>query len=423
MSGEARADWWQMAEIGSRMGYADAFAFENAAAIFSEYAAQTAFINNGARDLDIGAYAGISSAEYDALTPFQWPQPKDAQPTETRFFANGGFFTPDRRARFVPVQAQGHARKSDGFPLTLNTGRIRDQWHTMTRTGKSPRLSAHFAEPFAELHPRDAASLGISDSDIVRVESPHGTILVRGLISLRQSAGSVFVPMHWTDQFASRARVDTLIPPLTDSHSGQPASKNAAVRIKRFEAAFYGFAVTLRKPCFPETAYWVMARNEGGWSLELAGEIAPANAEDLACHIFGLEDCLASQPLAYIDEERGDARIAFFRGSQFVGGLYLSKNPIAISRTWLCEQLANDHPRPKDRYRVLAGRAPADMPEKGAIVCACFSIGRNEIDDAVQAGCATVAEIGDSLRAGTNCGSCRAEIQQIISERRLIAAE
>ncbi|MGF1621015.1 MAG: molybdopterin-dependent oxidoreductase [Rhodomicrobiaceae bacterium] len=423
MPGEARADWWQMAEVGRRMGYADAFAYESPAQIFSEYAAQTAFINHGARDLDIGAYAGIGPAEYDALTPFQWPQPKDAQPTETRFFANGGFFTPDRRARFVPVHAQGHARKSDAYPLTLNTGRIRDQWHTMTRTGKSPRLSAHIAEPFVELHPNDAASLAIADADIVRVESPHGAILVRGLITSRQAAGSVFVPMHWTDQFASRARVDTLVPSLTDPHSGQPASKNAAVRAERFAAAFYGFAVTHRKPRVPETAYWAIARNEGGWSLELAGETSPANAEDLACHIFGLEDCLASQPLAYVDEERGDARIAFFKGSRFVGGLYLSKNPIAISRTWVCEQLTNDHPRPQDRYRVLAGRAAANMPEKGPIVCACFSVGRNEIDDAVQAGCGTVSGIGKSIRAGMNCGSCRAEIQQIINERRLIAAE
>src|SRR5262249_31913673 len=148
-----------------------------------------------------------------------------------RVFADGRFFTSDRRARFVAVAASDEVRTSPAFPLVLNTGRVRDHWHTMTRTGKSPRLSQHLAEPYAEIHPQDALRLGIGDADLVRVASSEGSILVRALISARQADGTVFVPMHWTDQFATRARVDELVPALTDPTSGQPASKHVAVRI------------------------------------------------------------------------------------------------------------------------------------------------------------------------------------------------
>ncbi|TJX12588.1 MAG: nitrate reductase, partial [Mesorhizobium sp.] len=94
----------------------------------------------------------------------------------TRFFANGNFYTPDRKARFIAIRPTVETRITPDFPLILNTGRIRDHWHTMTRTGKSPRLSQHIAEPFAEIHPVDAQRHGISDADIARVSTPSGEV-------------------------------------------------------------------------------------------------------------------------------------------------------------------------------------------------------------------------------------------------------
>jgi assimilatory nitrate reductase catalytic subunit len=421
--GEARPDWWQLAEVGRRLGHAEAFTYIHAADIFREYAALTAFENDGARDLDLGAHAAIDMSAYETLAPFQWPQPQGAAPGETRFFADGGFYTPDRRARFVPTAATAQPRATAGWPMTLNTGRIRDQWHTMTRTGKSARLSAHLAEPFAELHPQDAARLGIADADIVRVTSPHGEVLLRALLSHRQRPGSVFAPMHWTGQFAARARIDALVPPLTDPHSGQPALKNVAVKVERFAAGFYGFAVSADKPADPATAYWAAARTEGGWRLELAGEAAPPETEDFACRLFGIADRSACQILAYRDNERRDARIAAFDGARLLGALYLSSQPVEVSRPWACAQLTAGHANMLARYRIAAGRAGADMPEKGAIVCSCFSVGAGEIAVAVRAGCTTVQAIGASLSAGTNCGSCKSEIKAIIDQHRLVAAE
>jgi assimilatory nitrate reductase catalytic subunit len=423
LPGEARPDWWQLAEVGRRLGHPEAFAYPNPAAIFREYAELTAFENEGARDLDLGAHAEIDLAAYDALAPFQWPQSKGAGPSETRFFAEGGFFTPDRRARFVPVSATARPRTSGDWPMTLNTGRIRDQWHTMTRTGKSARLSAHLAEPFAELHPDDAARLGIGDADIVRVTSQHGEVLLRALISTRQRPGSVFAPMHWTGQFAAKARIDALVPPLTDPYSGQPALKNVPVNVTRFAAGFHGFAISAGKPADPGTAYWALARAEGGWRLELAGDVFPDDAEDLARRLFGLTGLEAEPILAYRDSVRRDVRIAVFDGTRLHGALYLSSGPVAVSRQWATAQLAVEHANPLARYRIAAGRAGANMPDKGAIVCACLSVGVNEIAMAVRAGCATVQAIGKALSAGTNCGSCKAEIKAIIERNYPIAAE
>ncbi|MGH7003812.1 MAG: molybdopterin oxidoreductase family protein, partial [Alphaproteobacteria bacterium] len=181
--GEARADWWQMAEVARRMGFGYAFDYGSPADIFAEHAALSAFENAGSRDFDIGAQAGIGVNDYDALEPFQWPQPFGAAAQVTRFFSHGGFFHPDGKAHFVPVEAPGASRQGGAFPFMLNTGRIRDHWHTMTRTGKSARLSAHIAEPFAEIHPADAAGLDVRSADLVEVTSPHGSAVVRASLT------------------------------------------------------------------------------------------------------------------------------------------------------------------------------------------------------------------------------------------------
>jgi assimilatory nitrate reductase catalytic subunit len=157
--------------------------------------------------------------------------------------------------------------------------------------------------------------------------------------------------------------------------------------------------------------------------MEFAGDEAAPNVEDIARQILAIEPSSALETLAYHDSKSGSGRVACFSGAQFLGALYISREPVAVSRMWACDQLAQDHADPKARAQILAGRAGADMPDKGAIVCSCFSVGSGEISQAVRAGCISVDAIGKALGAGTNCGSCRAEIQQIINENCLIAAE
>ncbi len=172
----------------------------------------------------------------------------------------------------------------------------------------------------------------------------------------------------------------------------------------------------------PDTEYWALARTEGGWRLEFAAAALESSAEDLACRLFGIEDRPSAEVLAYHDRTQGQARIAYFAGTRLIGALYLSREPVAVSRSWACAQLAADHSDLGARSRVIAGRAGADMPDKGAIVCSCFSVGVNEIGEAARAGCVTVEAVGRAVKAGTNCGSCRAEIRTLLAGMVLPAA-
>jgi assimilatory nitrate reductase catalytic subunit len=418
---DAMPDWWQMTEVARRMGFAAAFDYRSSARIFAEHAALSAFENGGGRDFDIGAFSDIDAEAYDALAPFQWPRPAGAAPRTTRFFASGRFYHPDGKARFVAVDLPETERRDERYPLTLNTGRIRDQWHTMTRTGRSARLSSHIAEPFAEIHPRDAADLGVETASLVEIASPHGGVVVRALVTDRQAAGNVFVPMHWNGEFAARARVDVLVPAVTDPFSGQPASKNVAVAVRPFDARYYGFAVTAECGADLQAAYWARARAEGGWRVELAFETAP---EDWAAWCRGAFDIPGHiEPLGYADRQSGDLRLAFFDGNRLRAALFVARQPVAVARNWAVSQLAADYEHRRQRAALVAGRPGGDHADPGAIVCSCNSVGVNRIVGAIRGGCRDVDAVGRETSAGTNCGSCRAEISGIIDGCLRTAAE
>src|SRR6195952_2345255 len=149
--GETRPDWWIVGEVAKRLGFGAAFDFNSAADVFREHAALSAFENNGGRDFDLGALQSLSDEAYDAMAAVLWPARLGDIAPQERFFADGGFFSNDRRARFISPQIPAlRTEISLGRPLRLNTGRIRDQWHTMTRSGISPRLRQHLAEAFFE---------------------------------------------------------------------------------------------------------------------------------------------------------------------------------------------------------------------------------------------------------------------------------
>jgi assimilatory nitrate reductase catalytic subunit len=418
--GEARADWRAVCEVAKRMGFGEAFAYGDASEIFAEHAALSAFENEDKRDFDIGAWAKADRQSYDIMLPFQWPQPAGTAASQTRFFGEGSFFTPDRRARFIAVRAAA-SKDVAANELVLNTGRVRDHWHTMTRTGKSARLSQHLAEPFAELHPDDAARLGIADADIVRLRTTHGEVLLRALITERQSRGSVFAPMHWNDQFAACARIDALVPPITDPVSGQPALKNVAVRVEKFAAAAFGFAVLSEKPQQIAADYWALARCEAGWRLELAWEAPVEDWHRTAAMLFGVDP--QASLVAYHDNASAQHRIVAFEQGRMLGALFVAREPVSVSRQWAAQQLLIDHADYGKRLAVAAGRASGSGADIGAIVCSCFGVGANQIAACAARGAGSVAEISRLLKAGSNCGSCRAEIGAIVNAHRLQAAE
>lgn len=419
----ARPDWWIVSAVACRMGFTAGFTYQCAADIFREHAALSARENNGTRDFDIGAAATLSNTQYENMAPFYWPWKEGSAPSEPiRFFASGHFFTADGKASMKPVKAAtpGNASLSNHYPMILNTGRIRDQWHTMTRTGFSPRLTTHLGEPFVEIHPQDALIHGIQDADIVSVGSPLGSTLLRASLSDRQTPGQVYAPMHWTDVFASRARVDTLISSVTDPYSRQPASKNQAVFIQRYEARSFAYVLHRRavaRQLLPDIQYWSKSPVENGWRYEMASLLDPHALQALITSLFSVsDDTVDDQSLSCDDEAAGKFRRAQFIGSQLQTLAIVANEPVELSRSWAQQLLTENWADKSRRYRLLAGRASADQPDKGAIVCSCFNVGTTQIEEAIEYHqCHTVSAIGERLQAGTNCGSCRSELQGIVN--------
>jgi assimilatory nitrate reductase catalytic subunit len=412
--GEARPDWRIVADVARRMGHAEAFAFESPAAVFREHAALSSFENGGRRAFDLAGLAGIDDRSYDRLAPQQWP----VQPAGdgARLFADGRFFTPGGRARFVATPPAPPAAPLPAFPLVLNTGRLRDQWHTMTRTGISPRLSAHAPEPVVEIDRRDAEARGILAGSLVEVVSPHARMLARAPHGDGRRAGAVFVPMHWTDRFASAARVDALVAAEVDPVSGQPALKSSPVEVSPFLAAWHGFAVVADRPPAVAADYWALARVAGGFRLELAGTASPADWAAWARSF--LPETPDGGLLAFHDAAGARHRFAAFDGERLVGAVFVAASPLDLARTFLVDALPLAHPLPADRLRLLAGRPSAGRPDPGPMVCSCFGVGMNQIVAAVAGGVArSVEAVGAALRAGTNCGSCRPEIRRIVDAK------
>ncbi|MFC4734660.1 molybdopterin-dependent oxidoreductase [Salipiger abyssi] len=403
--GQARPDWDILAEIGRRMGWYEAFDYASPAEIFREYAALSGVAGKLGRDFDISGKAEMDDRAYDTMAPFHWPQ--SAGRRGGRFFADGKFYHPDGKARMVPVRYRPpEAKQAPRYPFRFNTGRIRDQWHTMTRTARSPRLAAHLAEPFLDLHPGDAARLGISHADLVRVESPEGRAILRARLTDAQQPGDVFAPMHWTGETAPCARVDALVAAVTDPVSGQPESKASVVAVTKFQAAWYGFAVSSRAMT-PRSAYWARARTRAGWRAELAGSTQPEDWEAEARALFGLPDAEAQ---TLIDRRRGLARIAFHRDGQLLAALFAGPQPVAVKRDFLATLPGSDAPD------ALTGQPPADRPDPGPLVCSCFNVGLNTILAAIEEkGLVSVDQIGAALEAGSNCGSCRPELAAILA--------
>lgn len=406
--GKARADWWILAQVAARMGFAKRFNWQNEAEIFAEYAALSGVAGALGSDFDISDHTGISEAAYEALTPFTWPQ--NPRQRGGRFFADGRFHTADGRARMLPITPRAPQDLSPGQPFRLNTGRIRDQWHTMTRSAKSPRLSQHLAEPFVEIHPADAARLSVQANDLVELSNPLGRAILRALITDAAAPGQLFAPMHWTGETASAARIDTLVPGVVDPVSGQPESKAAAVSAQRFNPAWFGFAVSAAN-LHPTAEYWARARVAGGWRAELAGLHTPQDWVGYARLLFDLPEAAAA---TVIDAQRGLARVVFHTDGRLQAALFASPNPVAVARDHLANRLNTPD------TMALAGRPIADIPDPGATVCACLNVGINTIREAIQSGRAlTIAALGEALGAGTSCGSCRPELAGLLTRFKL----
>jgi assimilatory nitrate reductase catalytic subunit len=412
--GEARADWRIVCDVARAMGFSG-FDYVSPHEIFREHARLTAHANGGRRRLDLGAWSEITATEYRNWQPAAWPMAEARESARGPMFADGKFMHADGRARFVAVTPRLPANAAtEEFPLVLNTGRVRDHWHTMTRTGKSARLSAHLAEPFLDVNPADALRYAVRAGELARVRTAWGAMVVRVRVDSEVLPGTVFAPIHWNDAHASDARVGALVNPALDPVSGQPELKHTPGAVEPFAADWYGVMFSRVSLPPPDTAWWTRVQGENFTRYEIVGRSVPDWSQE-ARRLLAVPDGADADWIEYRDPARHLFRGAWFVGDRLQAAIYIDCRSTLPDRAWLGQLFAGGKLNAATRASLLAGRA-LEGADQGPLVCSCFGVGRNAIAACARelGARASVVEIGKRLKCGTNCGSCVAEIQAII---------
>ncbi|MCK2169039.1 molybdopterin-dependent oxidoreductase [Thalassospira xiamenensis] len=428
LQGDAKPDWWIMTQIARAMGYGKAFKYRDPADIFAEHAALSEFENDGMRAFDIGQWHKAKKSTYDAMEPFQWPASRKHQPAggAERLYGNGIFTTSNGRARMLAVAHKlPMSQPGKEFPLIANSGRYRDQWHTMTRTGTAARLSAHRPEPLLEVNILDAKRYKLTDGGLARIRSKRGTALMRVSVSDAQMPGEVFMPMHWNDVYSSAGGIGRLPTAHVDPYSGQPETKHIPVSIEPFEPLWQGLLFSNTPVDLSDLPYWVAATGPGCMIYEIAGDRPCLFKPKLpmAANNIGDENAI-EHIIEYNDGKKGVHRYARLNGDRITGALFVGPDRPALGRDWISALLGNDAISGPERNALLAGR----MPDAGAIndrlICSCFSVGLAAITRAIHdQNAVSTADIGRLLQAGTGCGSCLPELKEILDDALPRAAE
>jgi assimilatory nitrate reductase catalytic subunit len=434
--GEARADWAITVDFARRLearlrpGSASLFAFESPQDIFDEYRGLTR-----GRGTDI---SGLSYALLERAGPQQWPLPEGAETGLARLYADGRFPTASARARFADAVYRPVVEKVDAhYPFRLITGRLRDQWHAMSRTGRSARLFGHTPEPRVALHPSDLARRSLRPGDLVHVESRRGRVTLAAEASDDLRPGQAFLPMHWGSRFLSgegALGVNAVTLPVFDPVSRQPELKACAVRITRaalpWRLVAFGYpsdgdALALfdaLQPMLQRFAFAccvLLGREREGVLLRAAAE-SPAHP----AIIEAIDRCFSlagADSLRYDDMRRGNGRRVRLDDGR-IEAARLSGDTAAEG--WLKEMFEQRAGAAELGRRLLSpdALAPSGIAARGRVVCNCWNVGESEIA-AFASGRSGPADavleaLHGALKCGTECGSCLPELRRICTATR-----
>jgi assimilatory nitrate reductase catalytic subunit len=457
-AGEAKADWWILAQVARRLGYTAQFNYTKPADVFREHAALSALGNElgkPRRLFHLGELATLTDAAYDALQPVQWPVRAGATPAATpavatpavaapavaapaaapgtatrngakltapssaRLFGDGRFMHGDGRARFVAIAAHRPVNSvRDDFPFVLNTHRLRDQWHTMTRTGAVPRLVRHSEQPALDVHPDDAARAGLRDGAIAEVRSAQGRALLRVAVNTAQRAGEVSAPMHWTRSVAPASCVNALVNAVCDPQSGQPEFKHTPVQVLPWPAVAEAVLIVRVARALPEADYLVRISESGCTRLQVALADAPTSpAAWLQAQLARvLPEGVAARWMAREDVANGRAALACFAGDDLVAFAALQTGAAPARVQWLQALVRQGVLDDADRNWLLTDLLPPGVTPCSRQLCACFQVTEKTLRDALRDGCTTVEALVQRTQAGSKCGTCLPEIAMLAAK-------
>jgi assimilatory nitrate reductase catalytic subunit len=417
--GEAKSDSWIALQVAQRMGarlkpaHPGLFFFDSPEAIFNEHRALTV-----GRDLDIG---GLSYALLEA-SPQQWPYPQGASTGQARRYQNGVFATETGRAKFTAVDYLPVAEPTNSrFPFHLLTGRLRDQWHGMSRTGRLPQLFAHSPEPSLEMNPVDAERRNLKVGDLLRVSSKRGSLILPLALSADLVSGCVFTAMHWSGQFLNSSGSNEIASSATDDKSFQPELKHAAVRIEKVElpwvllAARKGDVLALHaavQPLLKSCSYAsisLQGRDEPVLVLRAAAKMLP---EGLLEKIFAALDLYPNHDvLEYHDARRGLLKRVGWQDDQLTGFVLAGDTQGGEA---LLEQLIAGNPWQGPRLNAFSPKKLGNTP-RDPVICNCINVRESAIRATIALG-ADVAGLKAKLGCGSVCGSCVPELSRMCNQ-------
>jgi assimilatory nitrate reductase catalytic subunit len=426
--GETRHDWEIVVDFAQRLERLlgkrqTLFPYACAEDIWSEHRETTR-----GRDLD------ITGLTYDILqqAPQQWPYPQGATEGKKRLYEDGVFPTANGRAKFVVTLYQPVVDKVDArFPFRLNTGRLRDQWHGMSRTGTVAQLFTHAPEPAVMMTRDDMTRRLLSDGDLVEVSSRRGAQILPVMAGDDMRGGQAFIAMHWGDEFLSgrvSAGVNALTAAALDPSSKQPELKHAAVAIKKAElpwrfvafgwvdesrALSLQFALRSHMKKFAFASVTLFGRDKVGVLFRAANESAVDALE--INQLFGLEQ---EGVLRYDDGRRAMARRIRVQDDKLDA---VSLAGDVSAEGWLRGYLEDGLPvAALGRLLLQPGaQAPQGFAARGKIICNCFNVAQSEIERALKQMSEgdAMAMLQQKLKCGTSCGSCLPELKQIVQAR------
>lgn len=411
LPGEARPDWWALTRLARRLGFGEGFAYEHEHEIFCEHAALSGFENDGARQFDISGLARLSRAEFEALEPLSWPVNADWPRGRARLFEDGRFATPDGRARLLPLAQhfppQPEAGPGEDLPLLLNSGRLRDQWHTMTRTGHVPRLQEAEPWPGVRVGAASLLALGAREGDLVRLHNELGEALL--LVGLDEGLreGEAFLPMHWTDSQCSQGAVNRLIAAVVDPLSGQPMFKQGQVQARAQATRWQG--LWCGRHDWREPVDWWARRPlpEGNCTLLASWSDSPQGLWQR----LGSEGHWLRLPL-----KEGWLALAL-AGDRIEGILLVGERRPDIKVDLLASLLGTPL-----QAGALSQTLSLALAGESRLVCSCLRVSEQRIVDAItRQGVSELAGLQALLGCGSNCGTCLPEIDKLLIKHVYIA--